>query len=230
MAAMQPVISPPALIDTVHDRLLEAIIAGTLPAGQPVRQEALAQRLGVSRQPVSHALQLLKRQGLLVESGKRGLEVAPILARRVRQLYQVRTALEELAARLAAERVAAGTAVEPELRAMQDALEAGRALGRSDTITAFVRADVAFHAALHRLSGNVALEEMVGAQWPHLMRAMAASLSDQGMRSRVWAEHGVIHERILAGDRDGAAAAARLHTEQAGEETARRLEAVAAAA
>ncbi len=227
---MLPLTPQPALIDAVHERLLEAIIDGALPAGRPVRQEALAQRLGVSRQPVSHALQLLKRQGLLVESGKRGLEVAPIRASRVRQLYQVRTALEGLAAELAAARVADGTAEEPERRAALDALAAGQMLGQGDGVAAFVRADVAFHAAIHRLSGNPAIEETVHAQWPHLMRAMAASLSDGRTRSRVWAEHAFILERILAGDAADAAAAARRHTEQAGEETARRLEAAAAAA
>jgi len=50
--------------------------------------------LGVSRQPVSHALQILKRRGLLIEHGRRGLMVAPVDAGRIRDLYQVREALE----------------------------------------------------------------------------------------------------------------------------------------
>ena len=48
----------PALIDQVHDRLLDAIADGTLPSGMRVTQESVASMLGVSRQPVSHALRM----------------------------------------------------------------------------------------------------------------------------------------------------------------------------
>jgi biotin operon repressor len=63
----------PALIDQVHDRLLAAIVDGTLPAGRRLTQDSIAEMLGVSRQPVSHAIQVLKRRGLLVDTGKRGI-------------------------------------------------------------------------------------------------------------------------------------------------------------
>ena len=62
----------PALIDQVHDKLLGAIADGTLASGQRLTQESVAAMLGVSRQPVSHALQVLKRRGFLIEHGKRG--------------------------------------------------------------------------------------------------------------------------------------------------------------
>ena len=68
-------------------------------------QESVAEMLGVSRQPVSHALQVSKRRGLLIEHGKRGLMVAPVEAQRMRDLYQVREALDGMAADLAARRV-----------------------------------------------------------------------------------------------------------------------------
>ena len=55
----------------------------------------------MSRQPVSHALHLLKSQGLVRESGRKGFEVAPVDPTRLRQLYEVRGALDGLAARLA---------------------------------------------------------------------------------------------------------------------------------
>src|SRR5215510_15016080 len=103
--AFEPVSAPSALIDQVHDRLVSAIADGTLPPGQRLTQEEIAARLGVSRQPVSHALQVLRRRGLLEEAGKRGLIVAPLDATRLRGLYQVRAALEGLAASLAATRV-----------------------------------------------------------------------------------------------------------------------------
>src|SRR5947209_3070379 len=72
---MKPIDAQPVLIDQAYERLVEAIADGTLAPGQRIRQEELAAMLGVSRQPVSHALQLLKRQRLVEETGKRGLAV-----------------------------------------------------------------------------------------------------------------------------------------------------------
>ena len=103
---MEPLRMVPNLIEQVHDRLVDAIADGTLAPGERVTQEELADHLAVSRQPVSHALQLLKRQGLVVEHGRRGLSVAPVDPTRLRDLFQLRAAIEGLAARLAAERVA----------------------------------------------------------------------------------------------------------------------------
>src|ERR1044072_1921787 len=106
--AFDPVADPSAIIDQVHERLVNAIADGTLPPGQRLTQEEIALRLGVLRQPVSHALQVRRRRGLVEERGKRGLVVAPLDAKKLRGLYQVRAALEALAASLSAARVRAG--------------------------------------------------------------------------------------------------------------------------
>src|ERR1700755_1690544 len=91
-----------SLIDRTYTQVLDANADGTLLPGQRIRQAELADTLGVSRQPVSHALHLLKRQGLVEESGRKGLRVVPLDPLRVMQLYQVREAVDGLAARLAA--------------------------------------------------------------------------------------------------------------------------------
>src|ERR1700751_4648627 len=112
MAPMIPLDPLPNLADQVYERVLEAIIDRSLPPGQRIRQNELADRLGVSRQPVSHALHLLHRQGprgprrgLVAESGRRGFEVTGLDPERIRQLYEVRGAIDALAARLAAARI-----------------------------------------------------------------------------------------------------------------------------
>src|SRR5258707_14749877 len=107
---MDPLTVAPNLIERVHLSLVDAIADGSLAPNERLTQEEIAQRLSVSRQPVSHALQLLKRQGLVVEQGKRGLTVAPVEPHWIRSLYQVRAALDGLAARLSAERISAGAA------------------------------------------------------------------------------------------------------------------------
>jgi DNA-binding GntR family transcriptional regulator len=220
---MQPLDPQPALIQRAYERLVEAIADGTLAPGQRIRQEELGRALGVSRQPISHALQLLRQQKLVEENGRRGLVVSAIDAARVRALYQVRSALDGLGARLAAERVALGSADAAEIEAAQRALAAGLGLPPDAPVLAFIQADVAFHTALYRLSGNDAIEDTVEAQWPHLKRSMGAVLEDAAQRPLVWAEHRAILGLVLAGDATGAEHAARAHADRAGVETARRL-------
>lgn len=214
----------PPLIDQVHDRLLAAVVSGDLAPGERLTQERLALMLGVSRQPVSHALQLLKRRGLFVEAGKRGVVVAPIDGRRLRQLYQVRAALDGLAAGLAAERVAAGLADDTEVDAVQQALAHGRTLDGATSIAAQIEADVAFHSAVYRLSGNAMIALTITEQWPHFMRSMGLVLAATDRRDRIWREHAGIVAAILAGGHVQAAELALAHATSAGEETARRLE------
>ena len=93
---MIPLDPVPNLIDQVYARILEAIIDRTLPPGQRITQNELAEKLGVSRQPVSHALHLLHRQGLVAESGRRGFEVTALDPARIRQLYEVRGAIDAM--------------------------------------------------------------------------------------------------------------------------------------
>jgi DNA-binding GntR family transcriptional regulator len=223
-------IAAPALIDQVHDRLLAAICDGSLLPGARVTQESVADMLGVTRQPVSHALQLLKRRGLLVDSGKRGLAVAPIEARRVLALYQVREALDGMAARLAAERVRSSDLSRSELDSLAAALAVGARLDNASTIAELIDADVAFHSAVHRASGNDAIAETVAEVWPHFRRSMGLVLVLQPVRERVWAEHHAIVDAIDTGDAIKAEAAARSHTSRAGAETASRLAGRVAAA
>jgi DNA-binding GntR family transcriptional regulator len=220
---MQPLDPQPALIDRAYEQLVEAIADGTLAPGQRIRQEELGRALGVSRQPISHALQLLKQQKLVEENGRRGLIVSEIDPDRVRNLYQIRSALDALAARLAAERVARRAIAAQQQQMAESALAAGLALPLDAPVLAFIQADVAFHTALYRLSGNRAIEDTVAAQWPHLKRSMGAVLDDPEQRPLVWTEHREILRCILAGDPAGAERLSRSHTDRAGAETARRL-------
>lgn len=214
--SLSPVSTTPVLIDQVYTRLRDAIADLTLAPGERIRQAELADSLGVSRQPVSHALQLLKRDGLVCDSGRQGLEVSQIDPDHLRQLYEVRTALDSLAARLAALRVAGGTMSATQLARLRATVDEGMALAQGTPVSRQVRVEVAFHTALHDASGNPLIAQTVAPQWPHIMRAMAATLEGIPLQHVVWHEHGEIVARIAAGDADGAEAAAREHTETDG--------------
>ena len=98
---MRAFLPEPDLSERIHDAVLEAICSGELKAGTRLTQEELAQKFGVSRQPVLQAMMLLRREGFLIEAGRKGVQVAPLDMQQVRNLYVVRAALDGAAARLA---------------------------------------------------------------------------------------------------------------------------------
>lgn len=224
---MIPLAAAPNLIQQVYDRLLSGIVDCSLAPGARIRQHELAEKLGVSRQPVSHALHLLHRQGLVLEHGRKGFAVAPLDGARILQLYEVRGALDSLAARLAAARAGEDAAGREALKA---ALAAGDAIGPETPLADLIELDAGFHRAVYRLSGNPSIEETAAPQWPHVRRAMAAVLMDAPYRTRAWEEHKGIVDRILSGDAEGADEAARAHALRAGRAIEARLREIAQAA
>lgn len=224
---MIPLDPLPNLIDQVYGRLLEAIIDRSLLPGQRITQNELAERLGVSRQPISHALHLLHRQGLVAESGKRGFEVTQLDPQRIRELYEVRGAIDGLAARLAAQRVKEDATARSQLEA---ALEAGRGIDDDAALARLIAIDVDFHSAIYRLAGNSAIEEMIAPQWPHMRRSMATVLAELDYRGSAWTEHETIAAHIFSGNAAAAEAAALAHAQTAGRMTEEKLRTIDVAA
>ena len=224
---MIPLDPTPNLIDQVYARILDGIVDRSLPPGHRIRQNELAEQLGVSRQPVSHALHLLHRQGLVAESGRKGFEVTQLDPARIRQLYEVRGAIDALAAKLAAGRVKTDAAARGDLAT---ALRAGRGIDRKTPLARLIALDVDFHRAIYRLSGNLAIEEMIGPQWPHMRRSMATVLAELDYRQSAWSEHETIAAHILSGNAKAAEGAALAHAIGAGRMTEERLKATEIAA
>lgn len=206
----------PDLVERVYETLLDAISDGSLAAGERLAQDEIAERLSVSRQPVLQALRLLKKDGLVEDAPGRGVQVAALGARDVAQIYEVRGALEGLAAQLAARSRAA---IDPGLIARgRHALQAG-------DVRELIDADLAFHRALYAASGNPLIGQMGAMHWRHLRRAMAASLTpEDGPRRTVWDEHEAIARAIAAGDAALAQRLATDHCARAGTEMAARLQ------
>ena len=220
----------PILVEEAYRAILAAISDGRLTSGQRLQQEGLAEMLGVSRQPVSHALALLRQEGFVVEGagtrGRKGVMVAPISPAYVKSLYEVRAALDGTAARLAAAAVRAGTASAPLQIALSVALDRGELALRQVDRTGLIEADMDFHRALNRLSDNPVICETAERQWGHVRRAMGAVLADARQVRVAWEEHRAIAEAVLAGDAATAERVTRAHAERAGRETHRRLQAL----
>lgn len=217
-------LSEQSLVERTYEVLLDAICDGKLAPGARLTQEQLAALLGVSRQPITHALVLLKQQGFAREAPGRGLEVAPVEPDHLREVYAVRGAIEALAAAAAARRAAR----EPQgCRTLLGELEAVVREGEQAALVAdhvaLVRTDVRFHGLVAELSGNRVVCDIVGQQWAHIRRGIAVALEDPAFHRRCWAEHAAMLAAIQAGDADAAAVVAAHHCEVAGREVWERL-------
>ncbi len=206
------------LVEQVYQRIKDAILQGALEPLAPLRQEELAEMLGVSRQPVSHALMLLEHDGLLVDHGKKGKMVAPIDANQLLALYQVRSAIDSLAARLAAERVDEDGA--DQLRAV---IKLGRDAETARDAIALAQADMQFHRLLYTLSGNPEIARVADTSWTHMVRSMHRVLEDPSLYTHIWDQHSQIAEAIIQHEPDRAAQLSAHHAEASGHATHQRL-------
>ena len=203
--------STPDLVEQVYASLLDAISDGTLPPGARIMQEDIAEQLAVSRQPVLQALRLLRKDGFVLDAPGRGVLVAPLDVTTLVQIYQVRSTLDALAARLAAQS-----------RYVMDAqlITHGRLAARGSDIKAMMTADAAFHAAIYVASGNPLIAQTAQIHWHHIRRAMGAVLQLSTMRESIWDEHEAIAIALARGDEDHAETLIRQHGEDAGQNLA----------
>ena len=198
--------STPDLVDQVYRSLLDAISGGTLAPGSRITQEEVAEQLAVSRQPVLLALRLLKKDGFVLDAPGRGLLVAPLDGVWLGRVYQIRCALDALAARLAAQ---AHAVMNPEL------IRLGRLATRSQDVKAMMAADAEFHNAIYEASGNPLIAQSAQLHWQHIRRAMGAVLQVANMRESICDEHEAIVQAIEAGDAERAESLSRQHGEDA---------------
>ncbi|GJE61503.1 GntR family transcriptional regulator [Methylobacterium trifolii] len=195
-----------SLVDQAYSVILDALCDGTLKPGERLTQEDIAARLNVSRQPVTHALAVLKAQGFLQQSGRRGLMVTSVEPDFFQAIYQFRSAVEPLAVSLATQRL-----TKQAILRGRSLVEHGRNLVVAGDTRASLQADMDYHAFIYDLSGNPIIGETMRLHWLHLRRAMGKVLRYPGMSIAVWQEHSRILERMIFGDAAGAADLMRRH-------------------
>lgn len=214
--------TPPSRVQQVYDAIVDDICTGRLAPGTRLRQEELAERFSVSRQPVQQALLLLRNQGMLREVGRRGVEVAPVDADFVRHLYGLRAVLDGYAARSAA-----SAGLEPDVRARGESLvDAGRQAERDRAFAHMVTADVDFHRFVMEQSGNPLLLESSGVIWQNVQRVMSEVLYRGDAPAWVWDDHTAVLDAIVDRDADRAESIARDHAQHGQQLILRTLDAV----
>ncbi|NVO23298.1 GntR family transcriptional regulator [Donghicola mangrovi] len=207
---MEALVQNKSLVDQAYDALLEAISAGDIRAGERLNQDELADRLNVSRQPLTSAIAMLKAQRFVQETGKRGVIVAPIDQALFDSIYQFRTAVEPLAVQLATARM-----TKEAIATGREIIARGKSHVQSGDFASALRADMDFHTLIYDLSGNIIIADTMSLNWRHLQRAMSEVLSVPGATLRVWKEHDQIFGHMVRGEIDEAARLMREHMEHA---------------
>ena len=187
--------------------ILEAIDVGIYKPGSRLVESELAERFGVSRTPIREALQRLETQSLLTRDG-RSLVVASLDHNQMAELYVVRTELEGLAARLAAQH-----ASEEEIDVLQQMVGADRTW--THDASALSWSNKRFHKQLHLASHNRFLVQQLDLVHRSMALLATTSLAVEGRGPVALDEHQAIVTAIS--ERNGAAAyqAVRQHLSQA---------------
>lgn len=192
--------------------LRQSLINGEFAPGERLVETELAERFSVSRGPVRDALADLERSGLVELRPRKGSFVRVLTADDVSEIYSLRTALESLALRLAAERAGSGQADTVDMRTHLDALEAAHRGGERSAVGV---ADMALHRSFIAASGHRRLLdawEALGDQTLLMMSTLSAIESDiQGPMGA----HRAIVDAVEAGDADTAVAELTRHLDDA---------------
>jgi DNA-binding GntR family transcriptional regulator len=193
-----------ALRDQVLVELRHRIVNGDYPPGQRLTEDRLAADFGVSRNPVREALRIVQAEGLVTMTPRRGAVVSTPDASTIADLFAVRTSLETVAARLAAERATPGDV--SDLRTLLEAAQ--RATERAD-FSRVAELNNELHLRVIAISGNPWLSSISSSMYLHVNWVFRPGAAHRAPHS--WAEHIRLVNAIEAGDPKEAEAAASAH-------------------
>lgn len=198
------------LREIVFETLREAIISGMLKPGERLMEIQLAEELGVSRTPVREAIRKLELEGFLVMIPRKGAYVAGISMKDIADVFEIRAAMEGLAAGLAAERI-----TEEELEQLERHLVKIAECIDANDINGLVDADTDFHDTLYKACRNERLVQIVSNLREQIQRFRTTSLSSPGRMKYALEEHKTIVEAVSERNIELARALATEHIENA---------------
>jgi DNA-binding GntR family transcriptional regulator len=210
----QAVASGTSLVDIAYAQIRQRILDNLWPPGHRALEQAIALELGMSRTPVREATMRLRNEGLVEVIPRHGLRVLPVSPTDMREIYEILTALECMAA----ERLARRKPSEAELKPLVDANRAMDKALKADDLDAWAVADERFHSHFIELAGNRQLQATVLNYWDRAHRARMFTLRLRPKPVNSTKEHMQMVERLRAGDVEGAAAVTRAHRERANRE------------
>jgi len=198
------------LRELVLDAIRNAIMNGSLQPRERLMEIQLAEELGVSRTPIREALRKLELEGFIVMVPRKGAYVADLTFKDIADVFEIRAALEGLAAGLAAERI-----TEEELESMERLLVGKQEAITSGDIDKLVEVDTSFHELLYKASRNERLANIISNLREQIQRFRLTSLSFPGRNKESLQEHKQLVEAIQSRDSQLARHLAQEHIENA---------------
>ena len=194
------------LRDVVFKTLRQGILTGELKPGERLMEIHLAERLGVSRTPIREAIRKLELEGLVIMIPRRGAEVARITEKHLRDVLEVRRAVDALAVELACERISDSDKV-----ALKKACDAFEGAIRSKEVRQIASCDVELHDIIVKATGNEKLVQLVANLSEQMYRYRFEYIKDETVHQQLINEHKIIYESIINGDKDTAAKTVKMH-------------------
>lgn len=196
-----------SLRDHAYQTIRSLIVSGQIPSGERLIEEALGQRLGMSRNPVREALKLLAQEGFVSIQAHKGALVGRLNRAAALDVFEMRGVLDGFAARKAAD-----NATPESLRRLQFILGAGEEALGDRRFPILGELNSQFHEEIYAMAGNVELQRALGnlrlkVQW--MFAGYAVSRGEAA-----WEEHCTLFEAMAAGDGDTAARWSSFHVAQ----------------
>jgi DNA-binding GntR family transcriptional regulator len=198
------------LKENVTSLLREAIIDGSLAAGEELNQAQVAERLGISRGPLREALGQLEQEGLIVSTPYKGVVVTALTPTYVRELYSLRGALETFAVRQGIERN------DPkDVQALRRIIHDMRGAAEEDKELA--RLDLKFHSQLIHMARHDLLEKTWGPLKIGVRRSLRTRHQIYTSLDEVIGNHPALVDAIEQRDVERATTLLQTHIDEAGE-------------
>ena len=204
------VVRPPTAQESVLAQLRRVIASGQLRPGEQVRQDALAERFGVSRVPLREALKILEGEGQVTYRPHRGYFVAELDLADLREVYRIRDLLETEAVH-----VAAGQITQEQLAEAERALLDVEAAAAASDLAAMTDGNRRFHFTLIEAAHMPRLSRLVRILWDATDAYRSRYYAEASHRAAVVDEHRDILDAMRAGDAETAGAILRAHRERA---------------
>jgi len=190
----------------VFHAIREDILKGRYKENDELREAALGKELGVSRTPVREALRQLELEGLVKIIPNRGAFVTGISEKDVHDIYRIRSVLEGLCMRMAAEHM-----TKERVEELEEVLMLSEYYFEKGNIEQLTELDGKFHQILYRASESRILEHVLSDFHKYVQRARGNSVKTESRAQKSLKEHREILEALKENDADKAERLANTH-------------------
>lgn len=194
------------LRDAVFMSLRKAILTGKIKPGERLTEVKLGKILGTSRTPIREAIRLLEQENLVTIIPGSGARVSRMTVSDLQDVMEVRSALEQLSAGLACERI-----TEEEKAELYEAYNAFVRSTQSEDSIMIADADVRFHNLVLKAAKNQKLGKILDGLADNIYRYRYEFIREDGHYEDLIREHKELYEAVISGNREVAEKSARSH-------------------